>query len=95
MNRLLHHEKSKAQAAVRGLNGAASWAGTAAHSAIDTADHAVAAVRDTLQHSYESGKARSEQVTKDLSKSVAAHPLASVALAAGAGMLVGLLWPRR
>ncbi len=78
----------------------------AAHSAVHSAAESVrnvtdkvkdaaGQVSDRVQQSVEYGQTRTKEIKKGFEHTVAAHPIKAIAIAAGAGLLVGWLWRRR
>lgn len=77
-----------------------------AHSAADSARHGAAELRDgtkravgtakeKLGEGYEDAKHRASDAAHSFQESVVAHPMLSISLAAGAGVLLGLILSRR
>lgn len=63
-------------------------------SARDAAREQYDHLRGTAQEYYEQGRARAQEWEQNLESYVQEKPLQALAIAAGVGLLVGLLWRR-
>lgn len=66
-----------------------------ARHAVDTAKDKLSAASDTMKHKYEDAKDHAAEMTHSLKGYVSDHPISSVAVAAGVGILLGMIWSRR
>ena len=81
------------------VNSASHGVRDAAHRAMETAGHAASSVEekchevgDAARASYEDGRTRGRQWEKKIEGVVRARPLTSILIAAGVGLVGGLLW---
>ena len=51
--------------------------------------------RTTVEGYYESGKTRAREFETDVSTTIRDHPLRSIFIASGVGLLLGALWSRK
>jgi ElaB/YqjD/DUF883 family membrane-anchored ribosome-binding protein len=76
----------------------ADWRTTAQDQATEwreTAEQRVEELRDAAGDMYERGRERAMEFEEGIEDRIRANPLGSVMIAAGVGMLVGILWMRR
>ncbi|MCX5659464.1 MAG: hypothetical protein NTW19_07040 [Planctomycetota bacterium] len=93
------HETDGAAAALAGVTASIGAAvqsaredlGDVAGKVGEVATQAAARVRETV----DDGLARTTAAKKSLEQTIAARPLTSIAVAAGVGLVVGLIWRRR
>jgi ElaB/YqjD/DUF883 family membrane-anchored ribosome-binding protein len=76
------------------LRDAGSHARDAAAQARDAAAEKIGQIRDHANDYYESGKQRAQEWEQGLEDYVREKPIQSLLIAAGVGMLLGVLWKR-
>lgn len=85
------HDSGSASKAVDSAKAGASELGRAASHAVDAAKQGVSEVKSFAQEKLEGAKQAAVQTADSLKTTISNNPWASVGIAAGLGMLIGLI----